>query len=495
MLIILIFIVIMGCILYKINIFREPYTGKSSQKMMIIGFIACFIILLSMKPSFTSDYLEEENDIYNKYLVDAILEGKTSINIELSEELKNLENPYDPTQREEMEYSFDTAYYDGKYYVYFGIVPAIILFVPFKLITGTYLSTIEGTFLFVILSVIASTILIIQIYKRWFKKVPFNLLILFIIAGCFSGLYIWNTWRMWVYELVLMAGYFFVQLGLICILKATKDKENVNLKYVFLSCLSMALAVGCRPTLVLASIILIPFLYQILKQAYGNKSLKKTFISIIVPYIIVAIPLMIYNYARFGNIFEFGAKYQLTIVDVTNLSERYKDIPKGLYQYLIQPPHLKEEFPYMSIDYSTEGNTDNYYNGGIVCGILFLNLTIIGCIFWYKYYKKVKDPILKGMMITLPIVGIVMCVLTVYMGGTVQRYAVDFFWMFSILAMIIWFLMYENAEKERNKKVIIITVLILIGISILINFLGTFLNSEYNYLEQFYPELFQFFEF
>lgn len=495
MLIILIFIVIMGCILYKINIFREPYTGKSSQKMIIIGFIAFLIILLSMKPSFTSDYLEEENDIYNKYLVDAILEGKTSINIEPSEELKNLENPYDPTQREEMEYSFDTAYYDGKYYVYFGIVPAIILFVPFKLITGTYLSTIEGTFLFVILSVIASTILIIQIYKRWFKKVPFNLLFLFIIAGCFSGLYIWNTWRMWVYELVLMAGYFFVQLGLICILKATKDKENVNLKYVFLSCLSMALAVGCRPTLVLASIILIPFLYQILKQAYGNKSLKKTFISIIVPYIIVAIPLMIYNYARFGNIFEFGAKYQLTIVDVTNLSERYKDIPKGLYQYLIQPPHLKEEFLYMSIDYSTEGNTDNYYNGGIVCGILFLNLTIIGCIFWYKYYKKVKDPILKGMMITLPIVGIVMCVLTVYMGGTVQRYAVDFFWMFSILAMIIWFLMYENAEKERTKKVIIITVLLLIGISILINFFGTFLNSEYNYLEKFYPEVFQLFEF
>ncbi len=495
MLIILIFIVIMGCILYKINIFREPYTGKSSQKMMIIGFIACFIILLSMKPSFTSDYLEEENDIYNKYLVDAILEGKTSINIEPSEELKNLENPYDSTQREEMEYSFDTAYYDGKYYVYFGIVPAIILFVPFKLITGTYLSTIEGTFLFVILSVVASTILIIQIYKRWFKKVPFNLLFLFIITGCFSGLYIWNTWRMWVYELVLMAGYFFVQLGLICILKATKDKENVNLKYVFLSCLSMALAVGCRPTLVLASIILIPFLYQILKQAYGNKSLKKTFISIIVPYIIVAIPLMIYNYARFGNIFEFGAKYQLTIVDVTNLSERYKDIPKGLYQYLIQPPQLKEEFPYISIDYSTDGNTDNYYNGGIVCGILFLNLTIIGCIFWYKYYKKAKDPILKGMMVTLPIVGIVMSVLTVYMGGTVQRYAVDFFWMFSILAMIIWFLMYENAEKEKTKKVIIITVLLLIGISILINFLGTFLNSEYNYLEQFYPEVFQFFDF
>ena len=495
MLIILIFIIIMGCVLYKVNIFREPYTGKTSQKMIIIGFILLLIVLLAIKPNFISDYLGEENDIYNKYLVDAILEGKLSISIEPSEELKNLENPYDPNQREGVELSFDTAYYNGQYYVYFGIVPAILIFVPFKLLTGFYLPTNIGTFLFVSLSMIASTMLIIQIYKRWFKKIPFNLLFLFIITGCISGLYIWNTWRMWAYELTLMSGYFFVQLGLVCMFKATNDKEKVNLKYLFLACLSMALAVGCRPTLVLASILLLPFLYIILKQAYQNKSLKKPLLAIIIPYIIVAIPLMLYNYARFGSILEFGAKYQLTIVDVTDLSERYKDIPKGMYQYLLEPPHLKEEYPYIYTDYSTEGHTANYCNGGIVCGILFFNLTIISCIFWYKYYKKVKDPILKGMMITLPIVGIVMCMLDVYMGGTIQRYAVDFFWMFSIVAMIIWFLMYENAKKESTKKIILITVLILVGISILINFVGTFINAEINYLETFLPEVFQFFEF
>ncbi len=495
MLIILIFVIIMGCVLYKVKIFREPYTGKSSQKMVVIGFILLFIILLAIKPNFISDYLGEENDIYNKYLVDAILEGKTSINLEPSEELKNLENPYNPTQRVGVEHSFDTAYYNGQYYVYFGIVPAILIFVPFKLLTGFYLPTNVGTFLFVSLSMVASTMLMIQIYKRWFKKIPFNLLFLFIIVGCISGLYVWNTWRMWVYELTLMAGYFFVQLGLICIFKATKDKEKVNLKYLFLACLSMALAVGCRPTLVLASALLLPFLYKIVTQAYKNKLLKKTLLFVIVPYILVAIPLMLYNYVRFESIFEFGAKYQLTIVDVTNLSERYKDIPKGMYQYLLEPPHLQDEYPYIYTDYSTKGHTTNYCSGGIVCGILFFNLTIISCIFWYKYYKKVKDPILKGMMITLPIVGIIMCMLDVYMGGTIQRYAVDFFWMFSTVAMIIWFLMYENAHKERTKKVILITVLILMGISILTNFVGTFLNAETNYLKKFFPEVFYFFEF
>lgn len=495
MLIILIFIILMGCVLYKVNIFKEPYTGKPSQKIIIIGFILLFIIVLAIKPNFVPDYLGEENDIYNKYLVDAILEGKVSIDIEPSEELKNLENPYDPSQRVGIEYSYDTAYYNGQYYVYFGIVPAILIFVPFKLITGCYLSTNVGTFFFVCLSMVVSTILMIQIYKRWFKKVPFNLLFLFIIAGLISGLYVWNTWRMWAYELAIISGYFFVQLGLVCIFKATNDEEKVNLKYVFLACLSMALAVGCRPTLVLASVLLLPFLYKIVKQAYKNKFLKKTLFFIIVPYMLVAIPLMLYNYARFGSIFEFGAKYQLTIVDVTDLSERYKDIPEGMYEYLLEPPHLEKEYPYIYTDYSTEKHTANYCSGGIVCGILFFNLTIISCIFGYKYYKKVKDPILKGMMITLPIVGIIMCMLDVYMGGTIQRYAVDFFWMFSTVAMIIWFLMYENATKESTKKVILITILILIEISIFINFIGTFLNAETNFLEKFLPEVFHFFEF
>lgn len=494
MLIILIFIIIMGCILYKVNIFREPYIGKPSQNFIIIFFLIIFMVLLAIKPNFVINYLEEENDIYNKYLVDAILEGKVSINIEPSEELKKLENPYDIHQRGGVDYSYDTAYYNGQYYVYFGIVPAILIFVPYTLLTGQYLPTNVGTFLFVILSIVANTILIIQIYKRWFKKVPFNLLFLFIIAGCISGLYVWNTWRMWVYELVLMAGYFFVLLGLIFILMATKKERKVKLKYLFLACLFMALAVGCRPTLVLASIILLPFLYNILKQAYKTKQLTKTLIVIIVPYMIVAIPLMLYNYARFGNIFEFGAKYQLTLVDVTDLSDRYKDIPEGIYEYLLQPPTIESEYPYMSVAYNNSKHTLNYYNGGIICGILFLNLTIIVFIFWYKYYKKAKDPNLKGMMITLPIVGILMCILNIYMGGSVQRYAVDFFWMFSITAMIIWFLMYENLKKESNQKIIVITVLILVETSILINFMGTFLNSEYNYLENFYPEIFHFFE-
>lgn len=489
-------IVLFGFLLYKLKFFNRPYISSGYQNVVIWMITFLFIVFLAIKPSILySKYVGGAEDLYSKYLVNSIINKKAEISLEPSEELKNLENPYNPEERENVEYYFDASYYNGKYYIYFGIVPAILVFVPYTLITGQYLPISSGTFIFVIIAIIASAILAIQIYKRWFKNLPFNLLILFIVSLWISGLYIWNTWRIWAYELTLISGFAFVLLGLICILLATKNKNNINMKYLVLSCLCMALSVGCRPTFLLSSFLLIPFLYDIIKTSYKNKKLKYAIPAIVIPYIIVAIPLMFYNYIRYDSIFEFGAKYQLTAVDVTNLSDRYKDIPKGLYEYLLEPPKFKTEYPYIELRVNPSGHTYNYYNGVMVCGILFLNLSLISCIFMPKYIRKVKDITLRNLMISLPIVGLISCILVVYMGGNAQRYAVDFFWMFSIISMILWFLMYQYSTKEVNKKAIIIILIVLFIISICINFCGTFLNSESDYLKLYFPKIYEFFRF
>ena len=96
-------------------------------------------------------------------------------------------------------------------------------------------------------------------------------------------------------------------------------------------------------------------------------------------------------------------------------------------------------------------------------------------------------------MILLPAVGLVLTVITVYVGGTLQRYVVDFFWMFSTLSMIIWSLMYQNADEKFREKIFRI-LLILVLISIFTNFYGTFLSSEFDYLRKRLPEQFEFYE-
>ena len=265
-------IMIIMVLLLNLRKLKQPYNNSFFQVTILHMIVIFFIIAMFGKPIFKNSSLNENcNDyIYNKYFVDALIQGNLSIDLKPPKELEDLDNPYDIKQREDanISYSFDTVYYNGKYYVYFGAVPAVLLFVPYKLITGQYLSIEIGTMIFVVLSIIINIKLTIEIYKRWFKDIPFGLLLIFIIGNLISGLYIWNTWRIWAYELTIIAGLFFVQLGIFLILKATDDKDNKtkNLIYLFLSCLSMALSVGCRPILVLASALLIPFLYDLLKR-------------------------------------------------------------------------------------------------------------------------------------------------------------------------------------------------------------------------------------
>ena len=50
------------------------------------------------------------------------------------------------------------------------------------------------------------------------------------------------------------------------------------------------------------------------------KSIIKLILSIGIPYIVIAILLMTYNYVRFKNVLEFGSSYQLTVNSNTFLN-------------------------------------------------------------------------------------------------------------------------------------------------------------------------------
>ncbi len=64
----------------------------------------------------------------------AIMDGRLYLDEEPPQYLEEMDNPYDFNQREYLqvrhkdqpEYKWDYAYYDGKYYIYFGILSSII---------------------------------------------------------------------------------------------------------------------------------------------------------------------------------------------------------------------------------------------------------------------------------------------------------------------------------------------------------------------------------
>jgi hypothetical protein len=84
-------------------------------------------------------YEYESEPAYYEMLADAFLHGQLNLKEEPSENLLQSENPYDPWQRgTPQDYLWDASLYKGKYFLYFGAVPALLFFLPCKVLLGFY---------------------------------------------------------------------------------------------------------------------------------------------------------------------------------------------------------------------------------------------------------------------------------------------------------------------------------------------------------------------
>ena len=100
-------------------------------------------------------------------LADAFLHGRTWIDAHVPDWLAAMDNPYDDQARGTLGAQtgdpsrWDWAFYHGRYYCYFGPLPALLLFAPFKALTGTDLPTAAGCAFLAILAC-ASLIFLIE---------------------------------------------------------------------------------------------------------------------------------------------------------------------------------------------------------------------------------------------------------------------------------------------------------------------------------------------
>lgn len=446
---------IYGIINFKI--FEEEYK-KTSQKIILAGISTIFIIMcfFTVKNIHDDNNIEYTKDLYAYDFIQALEKGKISLLQKPTEELINMDNPYDYTQNR-YNVKQDVAYYNGNYYVYFGILPALILFLPYKLIKGIYLTIDYGVLVFTILSIISLTKLICLIWKKWFSKYSFRILVLELITLLSGCLILWVSSRPMMYELSLTSGLFFASFGLYFILRSTIKEKR---KYINISigCTLLALSVACRPNLLLVSIVVVPYLIKLfIKNIKNRNNITKTILSVCIPYAVIGIALMYYNYIRFDSIFEFGAKYQLTINDMRNLKYRWICLPIGIILQLFKLPIITPIFPFFG--YNDIGFDINvfYYQEGMIAGA-FILVPICFAIFFIKKIKKSKE--LYNISKILIIVGLLICSINIMLGGTIYRYSMDYMWLIILASIIIFNVLYENIRVKKNfVKILIITTI------------------------------------
>ena len=72
-------------------------------------------------------------------LAHSLLNGRLDLELDPPEALVAMDNPYDTVARaaQAPDALWDVAYYNGRYYVYFGVVPCLLFQLPFEAVTGT----------------------------------------------------------------------------------------------------------------------------------------------------------------------------------------------------------------------------------------------------------------------------------------------------------------------------------------------------------------------
>lgn len=92
--------------------------------------------------------------------------------------LATLENPWDPEQRAGRGLS-DATYYKGRYYLYFGITPILLLFLPFRVLTGFHLGEPLACLVFAVVGYGLAVWLFRLVRRRYFPQTS-----MWMEAGC-----------------------------------------------------------------------------------------------------------------------------------------------------------------------------------------------------------------------------------------------------------------------------------------------------------------------
>jgi len=414
-------------------LFEHRFDPANKTQKLIYTLTVLAVLIFSFICAFTSDtkFWREDyltNQQYNRFLVDAVIGGRTYLDHGNPELLLIAERPYDLKWlksngfKRDVVWMSDWAWYKGKYYSYFGIVPAIILYVPYKLITGEYLSNKAGIFLFIALSIILMAMLWRHCVRRYMPNMNFtfyllSFLTLFFAGGLFTPLRFTRF-----YSIVLAAGFMFVVAGILLLLKSV-DREKPDFLKVFFSCLCFALAVGCRPNLAFVSLLVPVILWR-------YKSLKLAMI-ILAPYIIVAIPLCWYNYIRFDSIFDFGIKYNMTTLNI-GAHSLLNPLGKFLSVFYVFTSYLFT-FNYYSIFFPFTETLPGYFKGTLSIPVFYdkgcgmINFPIVLCLFILakNMFTKNKPQILRLSSLFL-IAGVIQIFLNSYIIGFSGRYITDF---------------------------------------------------------------------
>ena len=473
---------------------------KRKTQMVFIGVtMFCLFVIAALLATSNPVCVNSPWPHHRQYqeLAHSLKEGTVVIGDKPDAALIAKDNPYDTAALmvEDIPFKMDYAYYDGNYYAYFGIVPELLFYLPYHLITGRDLPNYVVVFALYCGLIAGVFGTLWEMVHRFFKKVSF---LVYLMLACSVSLlphYIFMVARPDIYNVPVMAGNAFVWLGTFFWLKAKSTDGDGRYKPLWygLGAFCMAAIMGCRPQMILYAILVFCVLIapDIWKGFCEKKCSLRNVAAFLVPFVVIGAIVFWYNYARFGCGFSFGATYSLTSNDMNNRGFNLSRIIYGLYAFIFQPPVINGYYPFLE---SAELHS-SYMGKNIVefsyGGMLWI-YPLIGSLFYAvcggrkKFLKEQKVWIYGLSAVSLIIAGF-----DITAAGILQRYMCDMALGFALASvLVILFLINQYAGLGNAAVWIKKGAYIGVCVGLVISFLVVITSCDSICLQNYNPKLF-----
>lgn len=325
------------------------------------------------------------------------------------------------------------------------------------------------TYMFNLIYVIGIVFVLYDVYKNLIRKYIKKISLCNFYLGYFAILFgsnILMTLRGEKYDIVTTSGIMFILLSLDLAMRIGMNVKYRKLKFIGLG-ISMALIVLSKPTYIVYYPLIVFLLWNNMSTFTNREKIKNSIYGAI-PLGIFAIFQMIYNYVRFDNILEFGAKYQLTASNMQycmmfTLGKAFS----GILEYVFKLPLINLlKFPFV---FMQQNETDMFMNE--FCYEAHIMGLIAIPILWIFLFKKnilKKENKELNILINISLITAITDIIIVTVtGGICEAYIVDLKIILCILAVI---LLLKNIQIRENKEDVNKIFVILCVITIILMF-------------------------
>lgn len=409
------------------------------------------------------------------HVADSLIAGRPWLDLQVPDRLAATADPYDVPTRLKLladgvsPIYWDYVYYQGHWYSYFGVLPAVLLFAPYRILTGRTLPTAAAEQFLVLLFIIFFSMLVLRVIHRVMPRTSLaaaSLTVASALLGSQAGYLIYRTNF---YQVPFAASLALTSLGLWFWVGADTSHRPVlsidrwqagnarplSLPRLAFGALCIAANFGCRPTFTLAALLAFPLFWpQIRAMAADLKDRRVVWwqalrapVAVIVPAVAVVVPLMMWNKVRFGSPFNFGNAYQFSVSDMTRYVTPLRDMPVTIWYYLCLPLRFTQHFPWLALS-PAPMPVWGYYE--VMVGALFTATPLMALALVLPFLRRLEMHGMRPWLMSCLMLAGALIVFDSYVGGLGWRYSADFGYLTALASIpgLLWLVNGREPSKS-----------------------------------------------